>query len=183
MFAFLRSPFEAAIIRSAISPEIASENPRTRKVRLILQRVASAAVSVDGEVVGAIGRGLLVLAGAEKGDTPEVAAAAAAKVSALRMFADSEGKTNLSCAEAGGAALVVSQFTLLADTSRGRRPSFLDAAPPEVAEPLVEALAAALEQGGLRVGRGRFGAAMRIEAVLDGPFTLHLTFAAGGSCG
>jgi D-tyrosyl-tRNA(Tyr) deacylase len=141
-----------------------------------LQRVASAAVSVDGEAVGAIGAGLLVLAGAEKGDDARTAEAAAAKVAALRMFADSEGKTNRNCAESGGSVLVVSQFTLLADTSRGRRPSFLDAAPPEIAEPLVELLASALERSGLHVERGRFGATMRIETVLDGPFTLRLDF-------
>jgi D-tyrosyl-tRNA(Tyr) deacylase len=139
-----------------------------------LQRVSSAAVSVEGEVVGAIGSGLLVLAGAEKSDTPAVADAAAAKIAGLRIFADAAGKTNLACAEAGGAILVVSQFTLLADTSRGRRPSFVDAAPPDVAAPLVERLATSLEGLGLPVSRGRFGAAMRIDAVLDGPFTLTL---------
>jgi D-tyrosyl-tRNA(Tyr) deacylase len=139
-----------------------------------LQRVASAAVSVDGETVGAIGPGLLVLAGAEKGDVAITAEAAAARVAALRMFPDADGKTNLNCAEAGGAVLVVSQFTLLADTSRGRRPSFFDAAPPEIAAPVVERFAAELERVGLRVARGRFGAIMRIECVLDGPFTLEV---------
>lgn len=143
-------------------------------MKLILQRVTAAAVSVGGETVGAIGSGLLVLTGAEKGDDMNTADAAAAKVAALRMFPDAEGKTNLNCAESGGAVLVVSQFTLLGDTSRGRRPSFVDAAPPEIAAPLVERFAAELERSGLRVARGRFRSVMRIEAVLDGPFTLAL---------
>lgn len=141
-------------------------------MRLVLQRVSSASVSVDGEVIGEIGRGLLVLAAAGHDDTAETAARAAKKVAELRIFSDAEGKMNLSVTEAGGEVLVVSQFTLLGDTSKGRRPSFGKSAPGPVAEPLVDELAAQLERMDLSVAKGRFGANMRVSLVNDGPVTL-----------
>lgn len=143
-------------------------------MRLILQRVASASVRVGREVVGEIGHGVLVLAGVGHGDGAGTVAAAADKLAALRIFEDEAGKMNLDAAAVGGAFLVVSQFTLMADLSRGRRPSFAAAAPPEVAAPLVEALAAELERRGFEVATGRFGAHMRVELVNDGPVTFVL---------
>ena len=141
-------------------------------MRLVLQRVSSAAVRVDGETVGAIGPGLLVLVGVREGADEGTARRLAAKTAALRIFPDDEGRFNRSLLETNGEALIVSQFTLYADVRRGRRPSFTDAARPEVAEPLVEAYAAALEALGVRVARGRFGAKMEVELVNDGPVTL-----------
>src|SRR5688500_7805341 len=143
-------------------------------MRLILQRVSSASVSVDGEVIGKIGSGLLVLAAAGHEDSPETAAKAARKVADLRIFGDAEGKMNLSVTEVGGEVLVVSQFTLLGDTSKGRRPSFVKSAPGPVAEPLVDEFAARLEGLGLSVAKGRFGANMQVSLVNDGPVTLVL---------
>ncbi len=149
-------------------------------MRLILQRVSSAEVRVGGETVGAIGRGVVVLAGVESGDGPEEAARAADKLAALRIFPDERGRMNLDAAAAGAEFLVVSQFTLVASLDRGRRPSFDRAAPPAAAEPLVEALAAGLEGRGFRVARGRFGALMEVELVNDGPVTFVLEVAPGG---
>ncbi len=149
-------------------------------MRLILQRVSSAEVRVGGETVGAIGRGVVVLAGVESGDGPEEAARAADKLAALRIFPDERGRMNLDAAAAGGEFLVVSQFTLVASLDRGRRPSFDRAAPPAAAEPLVEALAAGLEGRGFRVARGRFGALMEVELVNDGPVTFVLEVPPGG---
>jgi D-tyrosyl-tRNA(Tyr) deacylase len=150
-------------------------------LRLILQRIASASVAVGGETIAEIGSGLLVLAGIEAGDDEAVVDAAAVRTTGLRMFADADGKTNLTCAEVGGEVLVVSQFTLLADVSRGRRPSFTRAAPPGVAAPLVERFVERIRAGGLPVRTGRFGAGMRIRAELDGPFTLVVESTADGS--
>jgi D-aminoacyl-tRNA deacylase len=147
-------------------------------LRLILQRVATAAVRVDEEIVGRIDRGLLVLAGIENGDDVSIVDAAARRIAELRIFADADGRTQLDCAAAGGEVLVVSQFTLLADVSRGRRPSFTGAAPADVAAPLVDRLAERLRLAGLTTATGRFGAAMRIDCQLDGPFTLSLRFPA-----
>jgi len=141
-------------------------------MRLVLQRVSSAAVRVDGETIGAIGPGLLVLVGVREGDDEGTARRLAAKTAALRIFPDDEGRFNRSLLETNGEALIVSQFTLYADVRRGRRPSFSDAARPDLAEPLVEAYAAALEALGVRVARGRFGAKMEVELVNDGPVTL-----------
>jgi D-tyrosyl-tRNA(Tyr) deacylase len=143
-------------------------------VRLVLQRVSSASVSVGGEVIGKIGSGLLVLAAAGHDDSDETAAKAAKKVAELRIFSDSEGKMNLSVTEVGGEVLVVSQFTLLGGTSKGRRPSFVKSAPGPVAEPLVDELAAQLEELGLSVAKGLFGANMQVSLVNDGPVTLVL---------
>lgn len=143
-------------------------------MRLVIQRVSSARVTVGSEEVGAVGRGLLVLVGVERGDGPAQAAAAARKLAGLRLFEDEAGRMNLSTAEVGGAFLVVSQFTLAGSLERGRRPSFDGAAPPEVAEPLVEALVAALRAEGLPVATGRFRARMAVELVNDGPVTFVL---------
>jgi D-aminoacyl-tRNA deacylase len=140
-----------------------------RAVRAVLQRVRQARVTVAGETVGEIGPGLLVLLGVARGDGPEQADRLAAKVLALRVFEDHEGRMNLNVRDAGGAVLCVSQFTLLADTRRGNRPSFAGAAPPDQAEPLVERVRAALGAEG-----GRFGAHMSVELVNDGPVTILL---------
>src|SRR5688572_26057114 len=141
-------------------------------MRLVVQRVTSASVRVEGEVVGAIGGGLLVLVAVREGDDGAVAGRLATKTAELRIFEDDEGRFNRSLIETHGEALVVPQFTLYGDVRRGRRPSFNDAARPEVAEPLVEAYATALETLGLRVARGRFGAHMQVESVNDGPVTI-----------
>ena len=143
-------------------------------MRLVVQRVSRAAVRVDGAVIGEIGRGALVLAGIAHGDTPELIERMADKLAGLRYFEDASGRTNLSLADAGGAYLVVSQFTLLADVRRGRRPGFTAAALPDVAAPLVERFVALLRGAGYEVATGRFGAAMEVELVNDGPFTLVL---------
>ncbi|CAN5900738.1 D-aminoacyl-tRNA deacylase [soil metagenome] len=141
-------------------------------MRLVLQRVSSASVRVEGGVVGEIGPGLLVLAAAGHEDSSETAAKAAKKIAELRIFGGAGGKMNLSVSEVGGEVLVVSQFTLLGDTSKGRRPSFVKSAPGPVAEPLVEELIAQLKQLGLSVAKGRFGANMQVSLVNDGPVTL-----------
>ena len=143
-------------------------------MRLVIQRVSRAAVRVDEETVGEIAHGLLILIGVREGDDESTARRLAAKAAELRIFADEEGRFSRSLIETGGEALVVSQFTLYGDVRKGRRPSFNDAARPEVAEPLVEAYAAALEALGVRVARGRFGAMMQVELVNDGPVTLLL---------
>lgn len=147
-------------------------------MRLVVQRVARASVSVDGELIAEIGRGALVLAGVGGDDTPDVVDAMADKLAGLRYFADDEGRTNLEVAEVSGAFLVVSQFTLYADVRRGRRPGFTEAAPPEVAVPLLDRFVERLRRSGARVETGRFGAVMAVELVNDGPFTLVLDSAA-----
>jgi D-tyrosyl-tRNA(Tyr) deacylase len=143
-------------------------------VRIVLQRVARASVAVGGEVVAAIGHGYALLVGVGHDDTDAEAVRLADKVVGLRIFRDDHGKTNLDLAAVGGEALVISQFTLYADTRKGRRPSFTDAADPAEAARLVERFAAALEDRGVRVGRGVFGAEMAVDLVNDGPFTLVL---------
>lgn len=148
-------------------------------MRLILQRVTSAAVRVDGETVGSLDRGLLVLAGVEKDDGPGQAAAAAERLAGLRVFEDADGKMNLAAADAGAGFLVVSQFTLAASLDRGRRPSFGRAAPPGVAEPLIDALVDDLRERGFEVATGRFGARMEVELVNDGPVTFVLDLPPG----
>ena len=145
-------------------------------MRLVIQRVSSAAVRVDGETVGEIGRGLLVLAGVERGDGIEKVRAAAEKLAGLRVFEDEAGKMNLDTAAAGGAFLVVSQFTLAGSLARGRRPSFDNAAPPDEAAPLVEALVEDLRGRGFRVETGRFRAYMEVSLVNDGPVTFVAEF-------
>jgi D-tyrosyl-tRNA(Tyr) deacylase len=141
-------------------------------MRVVIQRVTRAAVRVDGETVGSIGPGLLLLVGVAEGDGPEEARRLAQKTSELRIFSDAEGRFNLSLLETGGEALVVSQFTLLADVRKGRRPSFTSAAAPEAAAGLVDAYAEALRELGVRVATGRFGAHMAVELENDGPMTL-----------
>lgn len=144
-------------------------------MRILVQRVARAQVTVAGNVVGAIGRGLLLLVGVRTGDTPEHAAWLAHKVAGLRVFADADGKMNLDLGQAGGRALAVSQFTLYADATKGNRPSYIDAARPEAAQPLFEQFCALLEAAlGTRVERGVFGADMQVELVNDGPVTILL---------
>jgi D-tyrosyl-tRNA(Tyr) deacylase len=143
-------------------------------VRALLQRTTGARVRVDGEAVGEIGPGLVVLVGVGPGDSEATADALALRIAELRVFRDAEGRTNRSLVDTGGAALVVSQFTLFADTRRGRRPGFTGAAPPEQAERLYRRLAATLEGLGVPVATGRFGAEMAVELVNDGPFTIWL---------
>jgi D-tyrosyl-tRNA(Tyr) deacylase len=141
-------------------------------MRAVVQRVRSSRVVVDDKVVGEIGRGLLVLLGIRTGDTIDQARWLADKVVGLRILEDEQGKMNVSVADSGGSVLVVSQFTLYGDCQKGRRPSFIDAARPEVAEPLYEAFANAVRLHGVPVATGRFGAMMQVELVNDGPVTL-----------
>ena len=143
-------------------------------MRAVVQRVSEAAVRVDGEVRGAIGPGLLVLLGVAAGDEPATATRLAGKVARLRVFENVEGRFDRSLLETGGAALVVSQFTLLADTAKGNRPSFSGAAPPEEAEPLYESFCDALRGLGVPVETGVFGARMAVSLVNDGPVTILL---------
>ena len=145
-------------------------------MRLILQRVSEASVTVEGEVVGAIGPGLLVFVGIERGDGPSQIKAAADKLAGLRVFEDDAGKMNLDLAAVGGAFLIVSQFTLAGSIARGRRPSFDRAAPPEEAQPLIEALVEDLRSRGFPVETGRFRAMMKVALVNDGPVTLIAEF-------
>ena len=141
-------------------------------MRALVQRVSEAAVRVDGEVLGEIGPGLLILVCAMQGDTEAEAEALAAKIAKLRIFKDEAGKMNLALKDTGGAVLVVSQFTLAADTSRGNRPGFSSAAPPDVGERLYLHFARAMAEQGVPVATGRFGADMQVSLVNDGPVTI-----------
>jgi D-aminoacyl-tRNA deacylase len=143
-------------------------------VRVLVQRVSEANVVVDGETVGEIGQGLLLLVGVTHDDTADDAAYLAGKVANLRIFEDDEGKLNRSAVDLGLSALVVSQFTLYGNVRKGRRPSFIEAAQPDVASPLVEEMAVKLEAEGLRVERGQFQAHMDVGLVNDGPVTIWL---------
>ena len=143
-------------------------------MRIVLQRVSRASVTVDGAVVAAIGPGVLLLVGVGEGDDSAVAARMASKVARLRIFPGDDRGFDRTLGDVGGAALVVSQFTLLGDTRRGNRPSWSGAASPEVAAPVVEAVAQALVAQGVPVSRGRFGAMMDVELLNDGPVTLVL---------
>ena len=143
-------------------------------MRVLLQRVSSASVTVDGQVVGAIDSGYVLLLGVTHDDNRDKARWLANKVAGLRLFSDSEGKMNLSLFDVEGSVLVVSQFTLYGDARKGRRPSFTDAARPEQAEPLVDFFAGQLRQRGLRVESGVFGAMMLVNIHNDGPVTLML---------
>lgn len=145
-------------------------------MRVVLQRVSSASVTVDGEVVGRIGRGLLALVGIERGDGPAQVRAAAEKLAGLRVFEDDAGKMNLDLVAVGGAFLIVSQFTLAGSVAKGRRPSFDGAAPPAEAEPLVDALVEDLRARGFQVETGKFRAHMEVALVNDGPVTLIADF-------
>lgn len=143
-------------------------------MRAVCQRVSEARVRVAGAVVGEIGQGLCILLGVARGDGKAEAERLAAKIARLRVFADEEGRFDLSLLDVGGSALVVSQFTLLADTAKGNRPSFTGAAPPEEAEPLYERFCAALRALDVPVEQGIFGAKMALELVNDGPVTIVL---------
>lgn len=143
-------------------------------MKALLQRVTGASVSVGDEVVGRIGPGLVVLVGVAAGDTAEDARYLARRTVELRIFADEASKFNLSARDTGGELLVVSQFTLLADTRKGRRPSFIEAAPPELAEELFEVFVAEARASGLKVETGRFQQHMQVEILNDGPVTIML---------
>jgi D-aminoacyl-tRNA deacylase len=143
-------------------------------VRVVLQRVSAASVTIDGRVAGAIGAGFCLLVGFTHADTVAQVDWMAEKVAGLRLFSDSEGRMNLGLQETGGAVLVVSQFTLYGDAAKGRRPSFIDAARPEIAIPLYERFIGALQDRGLEVATGEFGADMQVSIENDGPVTLIL---------
>jgi D-aminoacyl-tRNA deacylase len=143
-------------------------------VRVVLQRVSRAQVRVADRVTGTIARGFLLLVGFTHGDTEPTLAWMAEKIAGLRLFGDAEGKMNLALGDVDGAVLVVSQFTLYGDAQKGRRPSFLDAAPPPIAIPLYERFIALLRERALTVATGEFGAMMDVELVNDGPVTLWL---------
>jgi D-tyrosyl-tRNA(Tyr) deacylase len=143
-------------------------------MKALLQRVTSASVSVGGEVVGTIGPGLVVLVGIAEGDTAEDARYLARRTVNLRIFADKDGKFNLSAQEINGELLVVSQFTLIADTKKGRRPNFMEAAPPDKAESLFNEYVAEARLSGLKVATGRFQQYMQVEIHNDGPVTIML---------
>ena len=143
-------------------------------MRVVIQRVSEASVTVDRQTVGAIGQGLMVLLGVAQGDTSQEAKALAEKTAGLRIFEDDAGKMNRSVEEIGGSLLVVSQFTLLGDCRKGRRPGFTDAAPPELADQLYEEYVAALRRRGVNVATGVFRANMQVALVNDGPVTMLL---------
>ncbi len=143
-------------------------------MKALLQRVTTASVSVAGEVVGRIGRGLVVFVGVASGDTERDAQYLAQRTANLRIFADEEGRFNLSALDINGELLVVSQFTLLADTKKGRRPSFIEAAPPAQAEKLIEQFVEQARATGLKVETGRFQQYMQVEIHNDGPVTIML---------
>jgi D-tyrosyl-tRNA(Tyr) deacylase len=148
-------------------------------VRAVVQRVRAARVEVEGRTVGEIGRGFLVLLGVAKGDTAREAEWMAQKLAGLRLFEDAEGKMNLGLEEVGGAILIVSQFTLLGDCRKGRRPSFTEAAPPEEADRLYQLVVGKMKTNGLRVETGVFQAHMQVHLTNDGPVTLLLDTTAG----
>ena len=143
-------------------------------MRIVLQRVSRASVSIEGALIGAIGQGFCLLVGYAPTDTTDVVSWMADKVAGLRLFSDAEGKMNLGLGEVGGELLVISQFTLYGDASKGRRPSFIGAARPDIAIPLHEWFMTELRSRGLTVATGEFGADMQVELVNDGPVTLIL---------
>lgn len=148
-------------------------------MRAVVQRVSRAAVTVDGRVVGEIGQGLAVLVGVGEGDTIDDADAIADKLVGLRIFPDDDGKMNRSVVDSGGDMLVISQFTLLADVRKGRRPSFVHAAAPDVADPLVQKVAERIAGHDVPVATGEFGAHMEVDLVNDGPVTIVIETAEG----
>ncbi len=143
-------------------------------MRVLIQRVSNASVTVEQQTISSIGKGLLILLGIGHGDEEEQVKFLAEKTANLRIFEDEQGKTNLSVLDVKGEAIVVSQFTLYANTSKGRRPSFIEAALPEVAEPLVDRFAELLRSHGVSVQTGKFGADMKVEIHNDGPVTIWL---------
>lgn len=152
-------------------------------MRAVLQRVSRAGVTVDGAIVGEIGVGLAVLLGVADGDTESDADVMAAKIAGLRVFPDEDQKMNLSVADVDGSVLLVSQFTLLADIRKGRRPSFTQAADPEVAAQLVGRVGEGLRDAGIPVSTGRFGAMMRVDIVNEGPVTIVVDVVGGSVVG
>jgi len=145
-------------------------------MRAVVQRVRRGSVQVDGQTIAAIERGYIILLGVGPGDSDDTAAALAKKIALLRVFEDEQGKMNLSIQDVGGQALVVSQFTLYADTSRGNRPSFINAAPPDIAAPLVDRFVAHLSSHGIPVQQGEFGAHMLVDIENDGPVTIWFEY-------
>jgi D-tyrosyl-tRNA(Tyr) deacylase len=143
-------------------------------MRAVVQRVSKASVSINGKIVGEINKGLVILLGVKNGDTESDAKFLADKCVNLRIFADEAGKFNLSALDVGGELLAISQFTLYGDTRKGRRPSFVEAAPPEISEPLYEKFVAYLRESGLKVATGEFGAIMLVEIHNEGPVTIIL---------
>jgi D-tyrosyl-tRNA(Tyr) deacylase len=143
-------------------------------VRALVQRVRYGAVTIDGQKAGEIGSGLVILLGVRNGDEEKDAKFLAAKCANLRIFPDENGNMNRSLLEVGGEALIISQFTLYGDTRKGRRPSFIDAARPEISEPLYEAFVVQMQSQGIQVATGKFGAMMMVEIHNDGPVTLML---------
>ena len=143
-------------------------------MRFLVQRVKNASVSVDGEVIGSIGKGLLVFVGVRDDDTEQIADKLTDKLSKLRIFEDQDGKTNLSVADVGGSFLVISQFTLYADMRRGNRPSFVRAGAPDMANELYEYVLKGLKDMGFETQHGNFGADMKVELLNDGPFTVMM---------
>ena len=143
-------------------------------MRFVIQRVTQASVTVDGDVIGQIGKGFLVLIGVADGDTKEMADKLIKKLIGLRIFADSEGKTNLALADVGGELLLISQFTLYADCRKGNRPSFVKAGAPDFAEEMYEYIVAECKEKLPKVETGSFGAHMKVELLNDGPFTVIL---------
>lgn len=143
-------------------------------MRALLQRVTEASVSVEGEIIGSIAKGLVVLLGVGKGDAEEDARYLAGKIAGFRIFEDLEGKFNLSALDIGGEVLVVSQFTLLADTKKGKRPSFTQAAPPDEASKLIEFFISLIKSLGLKVSSGQFQAHMQVKLCNDGPVTIMI---------
>jgi D-tyrosyl-tRNA(Tyr) deacylase len=141
-------------------------------LRVVLERVSRASVEVDGEIIARIDAGLLLLIGIAQADDPSTVRRVARKCAEMRILRDEQGRFERSLLDTGGSALVVSQFTLLADVRKGRRPSFVEAAPPDVAEPLVETFADELRSLGIAVATGRFGATMQVDLVNDGPVTI-----------
>jgi len=143
-------------------------------MRAVVQRVSKASISINGKIVGQINKGLVILLGVKNGDDQSDAKFLAKKCVNLRIFADNEGKFNLSALEVGGELLAISQFTLYGDTRKGRRPSFVEAAPPEISKPLYEKFVDYLRESGLKVATGEFGAMMLVEIHNDGPVTIIL---------
>jgi len=143
-------------------------------MKAVIQRVTRGSVEIDGRRVAEIGPGLVILLGIGPGDTPGVAAKLARKIAMMRIFGDENGKMNLSVLDVQGAAIVVSQFTLYADTRKGHRPAFTDAAPPEIASPLCDQFVAALREAGINTQTGEFGAHMVVDIQNDGPVTILL---------
>ena len=144
-------------------------------MKMVLQRVTEASVAVDGEVIGDIGRGLLVFVGAEAEDDEQVCRQLVDKMAKLRIFADDEGKSNLSVTDIGGEVLIISQFTLCADTKKGNRPSFMQAAPPDVASALYDYFCDYCIGKFSKVAKGSFGADMKVSLINDGPYTIIIT--------